>query len=136
MRLLAGSAFGSEAPTPTFSPIFYLAVAMAKSAAFDLPPEHEERGVYAVEGEVSVAGSTLPPHHFAVLPAEEVVRIAAVSPARIALLGGAKMDGDRLIWWNFVASSRELIDEASERWRAQAFPPVPGETEFIPLPER
>jgi redox-sensitive bicupin YhaK (pirin superfamily) len=52
------------------------------------------------------------------------------------LLGGAKADGDRLIWWNFVASSRALIDEASSRWREQRFPPVPGETEFIPLPER
>ena len=52
------------------------------------------------------------------------------------LIGGAAMDGDRPIWWNFVASSRALIDEASARWREQRFPPVPGETEFIPLPER
>jgi hypothetical protein len=51
------------------------------------------------------------------------------------LLGGAAMDGDRHIWWNFVASSREMIQEAAERWRAQGFPPVPQETEFIPLPE-
>ena len=52
------------------------------------------------------------------------------------LFGGAGMDGDRKIWWNFVASSRALIDAASERWREQSFPPIPGETEFIPLPER
>ena len=136
LRLLAGSAFGSKAPTPTFSPIFYVAVEMEKGATFDLPPEHEERGVYVVEGEVSVDGLNLPPHHLALLPAGETVRIAAASPARVALLGGAKMDGDRLIWWNFVASSRALIDQGSERWRARAFPAVPGETEFIPLPER
>jgi redox-sensitive bicupin YhaK (pirin superfamily) len=64
------------------------------------------------------------------------VRIRSAKPSRLALLGGAKTDGDRLIWWNFVASSRELIDAASSRWREQNFPPVPGETEFIPLPER
>jgi len=52
------------------------------------------------------------------------------------LLGGARMDGERLIWWNFVASSRELIEDAKTRWREQRFPPVPGETEFIPLPDR
>ena len=71
----------------------------------------------------------------AVLPAGETVTIEAGSFARVMLLGGAKMDGDRHIWWNFVASSREAIEEAKARWREQRFPPVPEETEFIPLPE-
>ena len=136
MRVIAGTAFGQRAPTPTFSPIFYVAVDMAAGASFDLPPEHEERGVYAVEGDVRVDGEALPPRHMAVLAPSTTVRISAVSASRCMLLGGAKMDGDRLIWWNFVASSRELIDAASERWRTQEFPPVPGETEFIPLPDR
>ena len=136
MRLIAGTAFGQRAPTPTFSPIFYVAVDMAAGASFDLPPEHEERGVYAVEGDLQVDGEALPPRHMAVLAPSATARISAVSASRCMLLGGAKMDGDRLIWWNFVASSRELIDAASERWRTQGFPPVPGETEFIPLPDR
>ena len=62
------------------------------------------------------------------------VRVEARSAARLVVLGGAKMDGARLIWWNFVASSKELIDRASARWRDRGYPPVPGETEFIPLP--
>jgi len=136
MQLLAGSAFGKRAPTPTFSPIFYVAVEMEEGAELDLPPEHEERGVYAIEGELAAGDATLSLHHLAVLPAGETVRIRALKPSRLALLGGAKMDGDRLIWWNFVASSRDLIDAASARWRAQDYPPVPGETEFIPLPEK
>jgi redox-sensitive bicupin YhaK (pirin superfamily) len=136
MRVIAGTAFGQRAPTPTFSPIFYVAVEMAAGATLELVPEHEERGVYAVEGELRVAGDALPPRHMAVLEPWTTVRVDAVSASRCMLLGGAKMDGDRLIWWNFVASSRELIDAASARWRAQGFPPVPGETEFIPLPER
>ena len=136
MRLIAGTAFGRRAPTPTFSPIFYVAVEMAAGASLELAPEHEQRAVYAVEGELRVGDEALPPHHMAVLEPATTVRIDAASASRCVLLGGAKMDGDRLIWWNFVASSRELIDAASERWRAQGFPPVPGETEFIPLPER
>jgi redox-sensitive bicupin YhaK (pirin superfamily) len=136
MRLLAGSAFGKRAPTPTFSPTLYVAVEMAPGASLELPPEHEERGVYVIEGELMVGDTPVPPHHLAVLPERETTRVRAVTAATAVLLGGAKADGDRLIWWNFVASSRALIDEASSRWREQRFPPVPGETEFIPLPER
>jgi hypothetical protein len=61
-------------------------------------------------------------------------RIEAKSASRLMVLGGAKMDGSRLIWWNFVASSKALIDSASALWREQGYPSIPGETEFIPLP--
>ena len=134
MRLLAGTAFGERAPTPIFSPMFYVAVEMAPGAAIELPPEHEQRGVYAVDREVLVAGEALPAQHCAVLAEDATVRLEATTGARVMLFGGAGMDGDRKIWWNFVASSRALIDAASERWREQSFPPIPGETEFIPLP--
>ncbi len=136
MRLLAGTAFGERAPTPIFSPMFYVAVEMEPGAAIELPPEHEQRGVYAVDREVLVAGEALPVQHCAVLAEDATVRLEATTGARVMLFGGAGMDGDRKIWWNFVASSRALIDAASERWREQSFPPIPGETEFIPLPER
>jgi redox-sensitive bicupin YhaK (pirin superfamily) len=136
MRLLAGTAFGERAPTPIFSPMFYVAVEMAPGAAIELPPEHKQRGVYAVDREVLVAGEALPAQHCAVLAEDATVRLEATTGARVMLFGGAGMDGDRKIWWNFVASSRALIDAASERWREQRFPPIPGETEFIPLPER
>jgi len=136
MRLLAGTAFGKRAPTPIFSPMFYVAVEMEPGATIELPPEHEQRGVYAVDREVLVAGEALPAQHCAVLAEDATVRLEATTGARVMLFGGAGMDGDRKIWWNFVASSRALIDAASERWREQSFPPIPGETEFIPLPER
>ena len=136
MRLLAGTAFGERAPTPIFSPMFYVAVEIEPGAAIELPPEHEQRGVYAVDREVLVAGEALPAQHCAVLAEDATVRLEATTGARVMLFGGAGMDGDRKIWWNFVASSRALIDAASERWREQRFPPIPGETEFIPLPER
>jgi redox-sensitive bicupin YhaK (pirin superfamily) len=134
MRLLAGTAFGRRAPTPTFSPMIYLAIDLAAGAAVDLPPEHEERGVYVIDGDVQVGGVQAPVGHLAVLTPELTARIEAKSASRLVVLGGAKMDGTRLIWWNFVASSKDLIDSASARWSERGYPPVPGETEFIPLP--
>lgn len=136
MRLIAGTAFGQRAPTPTFSEMFYLAVEMQAGAAFELPAEHAERAAYIVDGDVRIAGEAVAPNHMAVLGAGSTVEIRAATAARIMLLGGAKMDGDRFLWWNFVASSQELIEAAKVRWRDQQFPPVPDETEFIPLPER
>ena len=82
-----------------------------------------------------VGETFVPPQHMARLPVGDTVRVRTDAAATAVLLGGAKADGERLIWWNFVASSRGLIDEASSRWREQRFPLVPGETEFIPLPE-
>lgn len=135
MRLIAGRAFGERAPVRTFSDMFYLACEMSPGAAFMLPPEHAQRGVYLVDGEALVGGDLLEPQHMAVLAPGETVEIAAGAGARLMLFGGEPMDGDRRIEWNFVASSRELIEDAKARWKAQAFDPVPGDTEFIPLPE-
>jgi hypothetical protein len=135
MRLLAGTAFGRHAPTPTFSDMFYLAVEMAPGAAFDFPAEHAQRAAYVVDGDVSIAGETIAPYHMALLDGVRTLEIRAATAARLMLLGGAAMDGDRIIWWNLVASSQDRIEAAKERWRAQEFPRVPDETEFIPLPE-
>ena len=136
MRLIAGTAFGQRSPASTFSPMFYVAAEMDAGSAFDLYPEHEQRGVYVIDGELEIAGESVPAHHMAVLRPWTTVRIEARSRVVLVLLGGSKLDGERLIWWNFVASSKELIDSASARWRARSFAPVPDETEFIPLPEK
>jgi redox-sensitive bicupin YhaK (pirin superfamily) len=85
---------------------------------------------------VSLDGIPVAPCHLAVLAAGETVEVSAASAARLMLLGGAKMDGERIIWWNFVATAQEPIESAKLRWARQEFPPVPGETEFIPLPQR
>ena len=134
LRVIAGAAFGARSPVRTFSEVLYVAAEMQAGGRFELPSDHEERGVYAVEGRVRVAGTPLDALHLAVIPEGEPAAIEADSAARVMLLGGAKMDGDRHIWWNFVASSREAIEDAKARWREQRFGAVPGETEFIPLP--
>ena len=127
---------GQRAPVRTYSDVLYAAVELEAGGRFAIPAEHEERGVYAVEGDVRLDGAPLAPQHLAILPGGKTVVIASTTPARVMLLGVDRMDGDRHIWWNFVASSRERIEEAKTRWREGRFPPVPGETDFIPLPDR
>ena len=72
----------------------------------------------------------------AVVESDAVFTVRAKSDAKVMLVGGARPDGERFIWWNFVASTRERIEEAKQLWRDQRFPPIPGETEFVPLPEK
>ncbi len=136
LRLIAGSGWGLQAPVKTFSPMFYAAFVSSGAASFELPPEHLERAIYVVDGEVSVDGMTVSPRTVAVFEPGAPVTVNTASAARIMAFGGAPVDGDRFIHWNFVASSRELIEDARNRWREQRFAKVPGETEFIPLPER
>jgi len=135
MRLIAGSAFGQTAPARTFSPLFYVAVEMEAGAKLVLPAEYPERAVYAVDAAVTIDGAELPPQNMAVLEAGQEITIVAASACRLMLCGGEPIDGDRYIWWNFVASSKEAIADAKERWRQQRFGTVPEETEWIPLPE-
>ncbi len=136
LSIVAGHAFGLSAPTPTLSDTLYVAAELADGATFIVATEHEERAVYVVSGNVTVDGIEVPVAHMAVLPEGDEALVQARGPARVMLVGGAKLDGDRFIWWNFVASTREAIEQAKNDWREQRHPPIPGETEFIPLPER
>jgi len=135
MRVIAGSAFGHTSPATTFSDMFYVALEMDAGARLNFPPEYPERAVYLVEGSLQIDGNPLAENHMAVLPDAQDLTIEAETKARVMLLGGKPLDGDRFIWWNFVASSKEAIAQAKETWRAQGFGKVPDETEWIPLPD-
>jgi redox-sensitive bicupin YhaK (pirin superfamily) len=135
MRLVAGEAFGSRSPVHTFSRLFYVAVEFPAEGSLVVPAEHVERAVYATDAPLTVGGVELPVAHMAVLPAGVDVEIRAASPARVILCGGDPLDGDRHLWWNFVSSSRDRIEKAKADWAAMRFAPIPGETEFIPLPQ-
>lgn len=134
ITVVAGHAFGAHAPTPVYSETLYAAVVFAGDASVDIGAEHEERAVYAVEGELTLDDGPVPVAHMAVLAPGRPATLRSAGPARAMLIGGARTDGPRFIWWNYVASSRERIEQAKEDWRAQRFGKVPGETEFIPLP--
>ena len=135
LRLVAGHAFGLTAPVRTFSPIFYADARFSAGAKLRMTDEHEERAVLVVEGEVALNGARHGTGAMVLLDAGEDVTLSADAPARAMLLGGAPLDGPRHVWWNFVASSRERIDDAKARWLAMAFGTIPGDDkEFIPLP--
>ena len=136
LRVIAGTAFGVESPVTTFSGTLYVAAEFAPGGAFALEPEHEERGVYLVDGDLEIDGAPLEVGQMAVLALDETVTLASTHGARVMLLGGEKLDGERFIEWNFVASSREKIEAAKLAWTNQEMGKVPGETEWIPLPER
>jgi redox-sensitive bicupin YhaK (pirin superfamily) len=124
---------------PTFSDMFYVDLRLQPNARFALPLDPVERAAYVVEGSVAVAGDGDRRHASQTLvvfaPGAEVVLTAVDGPARVMLLGGEPIDGPRHLWWNFVSSSAERIEQAKADWRAGRFPKVPDETEFIPLPE-
>ena len=136
VQVIAGSLYGETSPVATCSPMFYAEVVLEPGAALPLPAEHEERGIYLVEGEIEITGDRFAAGRLLVLRPGDEITVRALAPARLMLLGGEPMDGPRFLWWNFVASSQDRIQEAKERWRLGRFEPVPGDDERIPLPER
>jgi redox-sensitive bicupin YhaK (pirin superfamily) len=135
VRLIAGTLLGLRSPVKVLSPTFYAEVRIARDARFVLPPEHEERAAYILEGSVSIDGHSYPRGRLLVFrPALEVAIDAGGVPCRFMVFGGQTL-GRRYMWWNFVSSSKERIDLAKEDWKAGRFGSVPGDPEFIPLPE-
>ena len=134
-RLIAGAAFGLSSPVKTFSNLFYLDVSLQAGARLALDAEHEERAAYVVGGTIEIEGSEFESGRLLVFAPQRQIVIKADAPARFVLLGGEPMDGPRHLFWNFVSSSKERIEQAKADWTRDRFGlPVPGETEFIPLP--
>ncbi|WP_342250955.1 pirin family protein [Sphingomonas sp. OTU376] len=137
LRLLAGDFAGLRAPTPIFSDTFYADAVLERGGRLKIASDHVERAFYVVEGSVEVAGQTgaFAKDNLVVLkPGAEVILFSPAG-ARLMLLGGEPLDGPRHVYWNFVSSRRERIDHAARQWRDRAFPGIPGESEFIPLPD-
>lgn len=135
LRVVAGSAFGATSPVEVLSELFYVDAELVPGAELAVPMTPGGRGVYVVDGAVSVEGRAFGPGTMVVLREGAPARLSATGPARAMLLGGAPLDGERYVWWNFVSSSRERIEEAKRAWKERRFPLVPGdEEEFVPLP--
>ena len=134
LRVLVGEAYGVVSPVVVRSPTLYLDIHLSAGDAFPLPPA-EERAVYVVEGDAQLDGVDIPPGRMVVLAAGEDLMLSADADARVVLIGGAPL-GPRHIWWNFVSSRKERIAQAADDWAAQRMGVVPGETEFIPLPDK
>ncbi|TCM69302.1 pirin family protein [Rhizobium sp. BK068] len=142
VRLILGNAYGRVAPARMFSETFYADVRLEAGARLPMPDDHEDRGIYIVEGSISIAGQDFEaPQMMVFRPGDRVTVTAGGQGARLMALGGATLPGPRYIWWNFVASSKERIEEAKTEWRAQNWGkgrfdlPLDDRDEHIPLPE-
>ncbi len=137
VRLICGSLYGARSPVRLLSDMFYAEVILEGDARLQVPIDYAERAAYVVEGSIGLAteGETFHAGQLIVFkPASEII-LNASGQARLMLLGGEPLEGRRHIWWNFVSSSPERIEQAKDDWKSGRFSPVVDETEFIPLPE-
>jgi redox-sensitive bicupin YhaK (pirin superfamily) len=138
LRLIAGKGWGLGAPVVTPTELFYADAVLQPAAKLAMPDDHEERAAYIVQGAAEVGGVGFEAGRMLLFRAGDRVALrAGPNGARLLLLGGAAMDGPRYLFWNFVSSSRERIEQAKADWVAGRFATVPNDDkEFIPLPER
>jgi redox-sensitive bicupin YhaK (pirin superfamily) len=134
LSVVAGEAFGLRSPVLSLWPTLYVHAGFAAEAALEMPPDHDERAIYVVNGELALGEVKIIEGQLAVLEPGKKLTLRATRETNAMLLGGKRFPTPRFIWWNFVASSPERIALAKDRWANRQFAPVPGETEFIPLP--
>lgn len=133
LRVMIGEGFGLVSPVKTFSSTLYVEAELAVGSSLTLPTGAPERGVYVLSGEVRLNNVGVPVSSLAVCQAGSEIIIEADSAAKIIIIGGENI-GPRHIWWNFISSRPERIEQAKQDWKQNRFPHIPGETEFVPLP--
>jgi redox-sensitive bicupin YhaK (pirin superfamily) len=135
LTLIAGTAYGEASPVKVFAPMFFIEARLDAGATLDWPAEHAERGVHVIEGELQWHELTVPAGLMAVQAGDSAPPLRAREASRVMLFGGAPLDGERHLWWNFVSTRRERIEQAKADWQEGRFDRVPGDDEeFIPLP--
>jgi redox-sensitive bicupin YhaK (pirin superfamily) len=133
LKLIAGKAFENESPVKVFSPMFYLDVQMPAGTTLQVPDDYAERAIHLISGEIAIGDRHIEANTMAICRESARVVMNALQSSRLVLFGGAAMT-NRFLWWNFVSSSKERIEQAKQDWQQNRFGQVPGETEFIPLP--
>jgi redox-sensitive bicupin YhaK (pirin superfamily) len=137
VRVVVGRAYGQGSPVKTTSETLFADARLKAGATLPLDADHEERGIYVLDGEVNIAGDRFGPGRLLVFKPGDRISIVAATDTHFVVFGGAAMDGPRHIWWNFVSSRKERIEQAKADWTAGHFQKVPGdEIEFIPLPQK
>lgn len=134
VRVMIGEAFGRRSPVKQYSPTSYFEAAMPAGSSLPVPQNIPELALYPVEGSVQINGVDIPQHHMAILDTGSELVIESEQDSRIAFIGGTPL-GKRHLFWNLVSSNPERLEQAKQDWKAGRFDKVPGETEFIPLPE-
>ena len=136
-KLIAGEVFGHQSPIPVYSPLYLLELKSTSKTNVKIGDQlFGESGIYILEGGVESEGNTFGPKQLLVAKESSLCEFTMLDNSTIYIFGGEPFPEERFIYWNFVATNKELIEAAKEKWLAQEFDPVPGETEFVPLPER
>jgi len=137
VRVVVGSLYGERSPVATASATIFADATLKAGGVLPLDAEHEERAIYVLDGEIDIAGDRFGRERLLVLRPGDRITLTAVADSHLMILGGAAMDGPRHIWWNFVSSRKDRIEQAKAEWAAGHFGQVPGdEIEFIPLPDK
>jgi len=136
LRLLVGEAFGLRSPVRAASPTLYLDIELPAGVPWTLPRLADEMAVYSPTECIELAGEMLPTGEMALVTGTNGAVLRAALPTRVVVIGGAPLEAQRMMWWNFVASDRALIEQAAERWAAHGFDPIPGESEGLLMPPR
>src|SRR4029077_5454768 len=126
--------YGACAPVATLSEMFYADVTLAADAQLPVAIDYQQRAIYTIRGRIEVDGRAFDAGQLIVLRPQQPITVRAQGPSQLLLLGGEPLDGPRHVWWNFVSSSRERIEQAKTDWREGRLGSVPGDAEFIPLP--
>jgi redox-sensitive bicupin YhaK (pirin superfamily) len=136
VRVVAGRMFGAASTLKTTSETIFADISLEAGATMPLDADYEERAIYVSSGEIDISGDRFDTGRLLIFRPGDRVTVKALKPSRIAVVGGAPLDGPRYVWWNFVSSRKERIDQAKEEWKQGHFGKVPGdEIDFIPLPE-
>ena len=137
VRVVVGQAYGQRSPVKTTSETLFADAHLKAGSTLPLDADHEERAIYVLDGEIDIAGDKFGGDRLLVFKPGDRITIRALTDAHLTIFGGAPMDGPRHIWWNFVSSRKDRIEQAKAEWSAGHFQKVPGdEIEFIPLPEK
>ena len=137
VRVVVGSAYGTRSPVKTTTETLFADAHLKAGSTLPLDPDHAERAIYLLDGEVEIAGDTFSRDRLLVFKAGDRITIKALADTHLVVFGGEPLDGPRHIWWNFVSSRKDRIEQAKADWTAGHFQKVPGdEIEFIPLPAR
>jgi redox-sensitive bicupin YhaK (pirin superfamily) len=135
IRVIAGRLYGRASPVKTTWETIFADVSLEAGAKLPIDPDAEERALYVISGEIDILGDRFGEGRLLILRHGDRITVSAIAPTRLIVLGGATMDGPRHIWWNFVSSRKDRIEQAKADWKSGRFDKVPGDPEFIPLPE-
>jgi redox-sensitive bicupin YhaK (pirin superfamily) len=134
-KVILGDIFGKRSPVEAVSNPVYAECGLETGRSAQLSPDIEERSVYILSGGLAIAGETFEPGTLVVFLAGEQVEFKAISDARFMIIGGDRLEKQRFMWWNFVSSRQELIEQTRIDWKDGNFPAIPNETGFVPLPD-